>query len=119
MGRLDKWRNREIQDDGGTTSDDFRKFATDFREDLRFQLAPKEIDIVGYNKGHYYVSGFMRNRKTDKFGYFSISDVRYFNDWQTNILVRSARDMEDFTGGPNNTATVESFADVAERVTNG
>lgn len=117
MGRLDKWQNQTIQDDGGYTSDDFRKFAVDFREDLRMRL-PQTTRIIAYNKGHYYVSGFLINEKTGKYGYFSISDVRYFpNSWVNNILVRSATDDKDYTGGSNNSATLETFADVVERIT--
>jgi hypothetical protein len=117
VSRLNKWKNTTIQDDGGYTSDDFRKFATDFREDLRMSL-PQTTKIRAYNKGHYYVSGFLLNELTGKYGYFSISDVRHFpNSWQTDILVRSAEHEKDYTGGSNNSATLETFPDVVERIT--
>lgn len=116
MGRLDKWLGVTIQDDGGYTSDDFRKFAVDFREDLRMRL-PRSTRIVAYNKGHYDVSGFLVDDNTGKYGYFSISDVRHFpNTWAKEIMVRSAKDDKDYTGGTNNWATLETFAETAERV---
>jgi len=117
MARLDKWKNTTIQDDGGYTSKDFRDFATDFREDLRMSL-PETTRIVAYNKGHYYVSGFLLNELTGKYGYFSISDVRYFpNSWVNDILVRSAKDTKDYSGGSNNSATLETFPEAVERIT--
>ena len=53
------------------------------------------------NKNHYTFSAFFKDID-NKYVYFSISDVRYFqNEWYTNILVRSASDDRDYTGGQN------------------
>ena len=68
-------------------------------------LVKKSLKEAGFNhikvsNGFYYFSGFAV--KNDKVIYFSISDVRSFPD--NKILLRTAKDFNDFTGGSNNYA---------------
>lgn len=42
--------------------------------------------------------------------YISISDVRYFtNEWYSNILIRTAKDEQDYRGGFNHHTTLEDL----------
>jgi hypothetical protein len=65
--------------------------------------ALKEADFtdIKFSNGHYYFSGFAT--KNNKVIYFSIPDVRY--GWASdglNLLIRTAKDYKDYTGGSNN-----------------
>ena len=67
--------------------------------------ALKEADFtdIKFSNGHYYFSGFAT--KNNKIIYFSISDVRYFpND---DLLIRTAKDYKDYTGGYNNYSSLD------------
>ncbi len=73
--------------------------------------ALKEADFtdIKFSNGHYYFSGFAT--KNNKVIYFSIPDVRY--GWASdglNLLIRTAKDYKDYTGGSNN----YSFFDVKD-----
>ena len=93
---------------GSITGEDFKRFASDFKKEIKRRL-PVGAKLVQWNVGHYYISGFIKN-EDNKYVYFSISDVRYFrNDWYNNILVRTAKDENDYTGGSNNFTSLENF----------
>lgn len=66
--------------------------------------ALKEADFtnIKFLNGHYYFSGFAT--KNNKSIYFSISDVRYFppTSGGADLLIRTAKDYKDYTGGSNN-----------------
>lgn len=86
-----------IKDEGCYTSKDFKNFARLFKN--RFN---KEILKVGgtnheQHTGHYYLSGFFDVNNQSY--YYSISDVRHFR--VDNILIRTAQNHKDFTGGSN------------------
>ena len=50
-----------------------------------------------------------RARK-NKCVYLSISDVRYFtNEWYGHILIRTAKDEQDYRGGFNHYTTLEAL----------
>ena len=88
-----------IEDTGCYTSEDFKKFAREFKSMINEQL--QYVGGVEYkqNVGHYYISGFF---KVDEQPYYiSISDVRYCNPTNINLLIRTAKDYRDFTGGNN------------------
>jgi len=70
--------------------------------------ALKEADFtdIKFLNGHYYFSGFAT--KKNKVIYFSIPDVRY--GWSSdgmNLLVRTAKDYKDYTGGSNNYSSLD------------
>jgi len=56
------------------------------------------IKDQAFNNGHFYFSGFIKTIHDQVF-YISISDVRYFKEG--NILIRTAKDFKDYTGGSN------------------
>ena len=100
-----KWLNHEFQSSSVKTPE-FKSFSNDFIKDLK-SLA-QGYEFVNVNKGHFYVSGFIK--KDDKYAYFSISDVRYFkNEWYNHIMIRTAKSDKDYTGGNNNYTNLENF----------
>ena len=62
------------------------------------------FENIKISNGHYYFSGFAT--KNEKVIYFSISDVRH--GWDERVLIRTAKDYRDFTGGGNNFAECEN-----------
>ena len=92
---------------GGTAGEDFKIFARKFKSFVKKQL-PLTCSLVSFSSGHYFLSGFIT--KNSKYVYFSTSDVRYFpGKWASDILIRTAKDSKDYTGGCNNTTTIKNF----------
>ena len=76
---------------------------------VRKALKQADFNDIKFSNGHYYFSGFAT--KNNKIIYFSIPDVRY--GWSSdglNLLIRTAKDYKDYTGGSNN----YSFFDVKD-----
>jgi|GEM_PF-4130051 len=72
-------------------------------------LVKKALMLAGFieikvSNGYYYFSGFAE--KNGKLIYFSISDVRHFP--KERLLLRTATDRKDYTGGPNNYAELNN-----------
>ena len=94
--------SRGIVDDGCYTSQDFKTFAREFKSMINEQIAKVGGTDYKQNVGHYYVSGFFTVNEQPY--YISISDVRYFD--VDSILIRTAKDYKDYTGGRNNYRTI-------------
>lgn len=88
---------RGIIDEGCYTSDDFKKFVRTFRSEFKKEVAKIGGENVEINGGHYYLYGFFTLNNQPY--YISISDVRH---WEiTDILIRTAKNYKDYTGGRN------------------
>ena len=72
------------------------------------------FENIKVSNGHYYFSGFAT--KNNQPIYFSISDVRHFPGDQ--VLLRTAKDYKDYTGGSNNFAdlNVESIMELSNKL---
>jgi len=77
---------------------------------VRRALKEADFSDIKFLNGHYYFSGFAT--KNNKVIYFSISDVRHFppTGGGADLLIRTAKDYKDYTGGSNN----YSFFDVKD-----
>ncbi len=71
------------------------------------------FEDIKISNGHYYFSGFAT--KNEKVIYFSISDVRHGFDGK--VLIRTAKDYRDFSGGGNNYARLD-ISDSIENTAN-
>ena len=89
--------NQEFESSSGTTQQ-FKTFYTTFRRELIQILKELEATDWTFSMGHFYLSGFFKT-KDEKIFYFSISDVRHFND--KNLLIRTAENFTDYSGGSN------------------
>jgi hypothetical protein len=72
----------------------FKKTLKDVAEDIQM------------SKGHFYFTGFFTVKSTKKIFYFSISDVRFFPNGK--LLIRTATDYKDYTGGSNNYLSIDN-----------
>ena len=63
------------------------------------------FENIKISNGFYYFSGFAT--KNEQVIYFSIPDVRH-NRGDVDVLIRTAKDYKDYTGGGNNYAMLEN-----------
>lgn len=97
---MNQWTNYKFESSSSTIPE-FASFARAFKNWLKAE-AGNDFEIVSFNRGHFYISGFLKNTKNNKLVYFSIPDVRFNNDWSNQILVRTAKHDKDYSGGANN-----------------
>lgn len=81
---------------------------------VRAALKSAGFSNIKISNGYFYFSGFAT--KADQVIYFSISDVRHFDDGR--LMIRTARDYKDYTGGMNNFCALDkdSIARLANRL---
>jgi hypothetical protein len=75
---------------------------------VRRALKQADFTDIKFSNGHYCFSGFAT--KNNKVIYFSISDVRHFppTGGGADLLIRTAKDYKDYTGGVNNYSSLET-----------
>lgn len=83
---------------GSYNSDRFNDFFEEFKESFTYQLKMVNATKIEFSKGHFYISGFFL--VGEQWYYFSIPDVR--DAYASKMLVRTAKDNKDYTGGQNN-----------------
>lgn len=85
---------------------EFRAFARTFKAEFTKELQSIGAELIGFNEGHFYISGFFTIN--EKCFYFSLSDVRgmEFQD-QIELLYRTAKNNKDFQGGHNQFVRLE------------
>jgi len=99
---LSKWYNKEIEDNGAYTSEEYNLFQKDYKEILKNICKEIDFELKQFSKNHYCFSAVLSSKKTEQLFYISISDVRYFsNEWADNILYRIMEHEKDWTGGSN------------------
>lgn len=114
---IDTWRGFRFESSSGLT-DEFRVFYLDFKKYIKDECKKNGLEVVSIYRGHFFLSGFVKNPKTLLHAYFSISDVRYFpDDWTENILIRTAKRDKDFTGGANQNTSLPFFGQQIKKLT--
>lgn len=104
---ITKWYNTNFDSSSETTMQ-FKQFAGDFKRHIK-KITKDITNGIEFIPGHFYISGFLK-LKNDKIIYFSIPDVRYEKDgWNRGILIRTAKDFKDYTGGSNYYTSLENF----------
>ena len=82
----------------------FKAFARLFKKLIKNEIAKDGCELLTFNRGHFYVSGFFR--KGEQIYYFSVDDIR--DNWGTpKMLYRTATGTRDFTGGGNQYVNIE------------
>ena len=96
---LEKYLNYEFSS-GSYTGEDYKQFERKYINYLKSLCNENGWRFVVAHKNHYEFSAFL---EVDyNFVYFSISDVRFFqNQWYNHILIRNAKSDRDYTGGQN------------------
>lgn len=111
---VEKWLGYEFESSCGDT-DEFLAFVKDFRKFIKENL-PDNSELVGFNKNHFECSGFVK--RDTHYVYFSISDVRYWQGWYDNVLIRTAKHEKDWTGGSNRFTRLPDFKKNVEYLLN-
>lgn len=112
---IEQWVDYRFESSCSTT-EEFKAFARDFKKAIKGNL-PVGCVLADWNRGHFEVFGFIS--KNGKYVYFSISDVRYWqNKWYENILIRTAKDIKDYTGGSNCYTSLKNFRVNVEKLLN-
>ena len=113
---LKAWIGYDFISSSGTT-EEWVTFSKEYKRELKKSL-PVDFELADFMRGHFYVSGFIKNRTTDKYAYFSISDVRGGQDgFYNDILIRTAQGVKDYTGGSNCFTTFDNFVNALESLT--
>jgi len=74
---IEAWVDYAFESSSGLT-EEFKSFYHDIRKFLKKELK-EEFELV-FSRGHFEFSGFAKNKVTNKWAYFSSSDVRHFNN---------------------------------------
>lgn len=112
---LSGWLDYTFESSSGLT----QEFALFVRQ-MKSALAKMMIgfEMLNFSRGHFYFSVFFKNKATGKMVYVSCSDVRSWpNGWFNNLLIRTAENDKDWTGGNNNYTTLPGLKSIADRLT--
>ena len=105
---LEKYIDYEFSS-GCYTGDDYKSFQTKYINFLRSICKQNHWQLVNVGRNHYCFSAFIKSAE-NKCIYISISDVRFFtNEWYNNILIRTAKNEQDYYGGFNHRTTLKEL----------
>lgn len=105
---LEKYIDYEFSS-GCYTGDDYKSFQTKYINFLRSICKQNHWQLVNVGRNHYCFSAFIKSTE-NKCVYVSISDVRFFtNEWYSNILIRKAKNEQDYYGGFNHRTTLKEL----------
>ena len=105
---LEKYIDYEFSS-GCYTGDDYKSFQTKYINFLRSICKQNHWQLVNVGRNHYCFSAFIKSAE-NKCVYVSISDVRFFtNEWYNNILIRKAKNEQDYYGGFNHRTTLKEL----------
>ena len=105
---LEKYIDYEFSS-GCYTGDDYKSFQTKYINFLRSMCKQNHWQLVNVGKNHYCFSASIKSAE-NKCVYISISDVRFFtNEWYSNILIRTAKNEQDYHGGFNHRTTLKEL----------
>lgn len=105
---LEKYIDYEFSS-GCYTGDDYKSFQTKYINFLRSICKQNHWQLVNVGRNHYCFSAFIKSAE-NRCVYVSISDVRFFtNEWYSNILIRTAKNEQDYYGGFNHRTTLKEL----------
>lgn len=119
---IDKYHNRILVDAGAYKSDEFVRFALDFKSAIKDELKSIGAKLISFSVNHYDVSGFIE--RGGKFVYFSYSEPRHLridvnrSDPIMGILTRTAKSGSDYRGGMNHFTNFYGFATMVDNLLN-
>lgn len=105
---LEKYIDYEFSS-GCYTGDDYKSFQTKYINFLRSICKQNHWQLVNVGRNHYCFSAFIKSAE-NRCVYVSISDVRFFtNEWYSNILIRTAKNEQDYYCGFNHRTTLKEL----------
>ena len=126
-----KWHGRTLDDDGCHVSKEFHSFQVAFFNAMRKIAKSLGGEVVNPSYGHYDMSGFVK--RGDRYVYFSYSNCCgcggrthvtlketsvYSNEDCCNLLIRTAANEEDYSGGTNNYSSFETCEEMINKLLN-
>lgn len=115
-----KWNGKKLLDTGSYVSKDFSTFQNAFKRQMKTIAEDMGATLVSFNKGHYYMSGFIE--KNGHYVYFCYS--RIWNRSTPNLMdngsmyVRTAKDAKDFRGGMNHNISFYNCPTIINKLIN-
>ena len=112
---LERYLNYEFSS-GPYTGQDYKTFQTKYINYLRSLCKQNGWELVNIGRNHYCFTAFVKNSQ-GKHIYLSVSDVRFFNnEWYNHILIRTAKNEKDYSGGRNNYTTLSELKTAITRL---
>ena len=94
-----KWQTHEFST-GISPGEDYKAFQREMKRDLKALCEKEGLQLHTFHPNHYEFSAVVTDG--ERFGYISISDVRYWkNEWFNKVLIRTMKHATDWTGGNN------------------
>lgn len=90
--------------------------------DWKINAAKYGLRLITFETGHYDMCGYFKDNKTKKYAYFSFHECRnHLIDFDMmnskGFLVRSAKGLNDCTGGYNNFTDLKGFFQLVKQIT--
>lgn len=117
---LQRWDLIEFESSSELTLE-FAAFAQDFLDYLEEEL-PAEMTLT-FHQGHFTCMGFFRHRGTERVAYWNLGDVRECGPFapgrwaRHRTLIRTAKNEQDYTGGPNQFVSLDALIARAQQLT--
>lgn len=121
--KTDKWKHYNFYyghwnnppREGTDETDEMKQFFRDFRSDLKKILKDTNFKIYQMKKNYYDVSCIISSLDETKFIYLSLGDMRFnFNHWFEQVLVRTMKNPQDYSGGMNHYCSVVEILETIE-----
>ena len=87
-----------------------QKLNRKFKAFLKSQFPNAEL--IGFSGGFCQSSGFIK--QDNKFVYVGISDIRYWKNWASDVLIRTADNERDYHGHMNHRTTISDLKKAVE-----
>ena len=119
---ISKWDGRELEDAGCVMSNEAKQFSRALKAVVSTICKNRGYTLVTHTTGHYFCSGFIK--KDTAYVYYHYDFPRSLqldltgkeHRYMDSILVRSAKDNKDFTGGQNQFCHIYSFAGMVDGI---
>ena len=86
------------------------------KRELKQQCVKHGINIHKFLPNHFEWTAVLE--KGGKFVYVHMSDVRFWDNWYNDILIRTMKHAEDWSGGSNNSCSFDKIGEKAETLFN-
>ena len=115
---IERWLGYTFESSSSLTPE-FAEFRREIKRYIKKSLTDDLELIMPFGSLHFAFSGFIKNKITGRFVYFSCSDVRSWSDgWYNDLLIRTAENEKDYTGGSNNSCKLPELSKKAKELTN-
>jgi len=100
---------------GESEPDDWKSFQRKYKNAIK-KMLPDGWEIVSWNGKWFTMSGMIKTAD-DRYVYMSVSDVRYEpHGWIGDILIRTAKNDHDWTGGSNHFTSLFEFSEDVQKL---